>query len=230
MPPSFTQLGRLISIEPLRAHGVDGLYAIGFRIVDRVDELWTSRFNRFKAGIPSAVDAGVRGFVAAWEDIESKGGLGPVVVVGAIPAEHVVLPEGSPVHRMGVEVSARKEWAWYPELLSKRVHRPLDSLASTPERDEEVRGVYAAKCVGRPVGTFLVVDDFYTWGSTMGDICRALREVNPGWMVRGAVLAKTESAEAWSGVSNAHVPPALSRVWGEGWVRSPWGIHGGRGE
>lgn len=215
MPASFTRLGHLISLERLDVRGVDGVYVIGFRIVDRADDLWTIRFNRFKAGVPGAVDAGVRAFVAAWEGIESKGGLGPVVVVGAIPSGHAVLTEGSAVHRMGAELSAQRDWAWRPDLLSKRVHRPLDSLPSTAVRDEEVRGVYAARCVGRPIGIFLVVDDFCTRGSTMGDICRALREANPGWMVRGAALAKTERAAAWSGgVSNDHVPSALSRVWG----------------
>ncbi len=139
-----------------------------------------------------------------------------MVVVGAISSRDAVLAADAPVGRLGEALAAAKGWEWRPDLLTKQPHASLHGIYDAGRRDATVNGVYVSGAIGGAPGVFVVVDDFATRGSTIGDVARALRATNVGWGVYGAALAKTERAAYWEGrggIGNAHVPERLRVAW-----------------
>ncbi len=187
--------GRLVRTFRLPVGGL-GLLTVGFRITDRPYEKWTRRFNRFKYGEPSAARAATRTFCAAFEDFRPAGNP-RVVVVSSVSSGQNIVQHDTPASIMASALAGSRGWEWLPHHVTKDRHPRITGIPSAAERDATVDGVYLAAPIGGEPGLVLVVDDFCTWGATLADIARAVRESNPGWKIQAATLAKAERAAYW---------------------------------
>ena len=198
----------------LRLDRGNSLYALGFRFSDMTQEPWTARFLAVKGRQPRAMRASAVTMAEAVGSLDFRA-WGRVVLVGAISSQDETLAAGAPVSLLCNAISQAKGWEWKQDILRKRRHRSIHTLrGGAAQRDAEVNGVYSAAKIGGAVGTIAIVDDFTTRGSTASDIERAVTEANPGWRYLSFALGKNEKAGYLSdGISNAHVPPALSAIW-----------------
>lgn len=193
--------------------------AIAYRFPDRPDEVWTRRFADFKFGSGSAKGSAIRGACAALPAaLGTIRFLSPVSLICAIASRDTLVDVGCALAMLGTAIAGSQGWSWKPEMLRKKVHQPLHLANSGPARGQLVRGVYEAGPV--PGRTAVILDDFATRGSTIGEIARAVHATNPRIITCGLVLGVNERAEYWAGrgqaISNEHVPKRLSELWARG--------------
>lgn len=130
-------------------------------------------------------------------------------------------PEGWISHSSGLDVYVEgiaegAGWRWLPEHVTKRPHRSLKTIqGSGAERDAEVANTYSAKPIDAPM--VVILDDFVTRGSTIGDVARAIRLTSPRAEVCGLALAKTDRVAYWAGttapISNSHLDDSWRKLW-----------------
>ncbi len=208
-------IGGMISTTSLDCSPGLKLLAVGFRLTDKADDLWSQRFNSFKSGDKNAVNAGARTLVAALQTLRfaSKRRL----LLGAISSKDTHLGSATPVNALCRSMAEAFDWEWPQEILSKHPHKSLHTIKSGGSaRDAEVSNTYTCAKIGGGTGIAMIVDDFATRGATAGDIQRAFLAANPGWEFRSVTLAKTERIAFWEdkgGISNSHVPEFLAKVW-----------------
>lgn len=189
-------------------------YALGFRILDNLGDPWTTRFSDFKfqSGVSHerAIVGGCAVLATAVQGIALKP---PVVVVSAIPSHATRLEDRHPLARVGRAVASSRNWAWRPDILSKRVHESRHSMkGSALVRDAVVEGAYQAGMV--KASTVVILDDFATRGATINDVARAIRQSLKGVDVVGLVLGKNERVKyAGNAVNNLHIPAVYEQVW-----------------
>jgi len=213
--PAWTRAGDLIRFESLDNCKVP-ILALGFRITDQSQEKWTERFNAFKFGWGSRGKKAVRGACAVMPAAAAALRLeGPVALICAISSSQEALRAGCQLARLGAALGESLGWQWLPDVLSKRKHRSLAKLKFGTDRDSEVEGAYRADSI--IARTVVILDDFATRGSTIGDAARAVREAGDGKHVIGLVLGKNESAEYAKSmnveINNDHIPQALDDLW-----------------
>ena len=199
------------------------VFTLGFKLTDSQVDPWSQRFTAFKFGDEAAQRHALEGAIRVMTRAVSLLPIsGPVVLVSAIPSMEVLLPKSSQLARLGEGIAAGARWRWLPGHISKRPHRSLKTLhgsGSGPERDAEVANTYSANHIDAT--TVIVLDDFVTRGSTIGDVARAIRLTSPQAQVMGLALAKTERVVFWEGTatpaSNSHLDESVRKLWdGEG--------------
>ena len=140
-------------------------------------------------------------------------------LVTALSATDAEPNPNRPLHRLAMSLDEKIGRCHFRDrLLSKAAHKRLTDCDSFEERDSTVDGVYraAAAVHDRRIGngSFLILDDFVTRGSTFADISRALRGRFPSASIHAAALAKHVWADTLRSLGydenayNRHLPRA----------------------
>jgi hypothetical protein len=195
--------------------GMDQAFTLAYRITDDSGELWTARFNRFKAKDKEALVGGGQIFVSTLPALMQAIGANPVdsIFIPALSSTETVCTEKGCVSTLA-KWSAEATGALYaPGILMKQVHRPIHAIYDAGSRGAELdKAAYVAARVDR--STVFIFDDLITRGGTLSRIAQAVRLANPGvGRVYGVALGKTERRAYWGTLSNDHVPQERDRQW-----------------
>lgn len=185
------------------------VYSVGWRILDNHSDTWTSRFNRFKG--EHSDQAGINGCIQLLGNgihtlLKNEGLTAQEVsVTTALSSQAVSHDPNSSLYKAGYHVCASASLAWIPDLLAKDAHEPLHDSKSASERETLVNGKY--RCTKNlSTNAVIVIDDFVTRGTTLGEISRAIAASNPGVRVIGLAIAKHERLSFLPGINNNHIP------------------------
>jgi hypothetical protein len=213
----WTALGDWMHFRYLDAPGadLDGAFTIGNRITDDGGELWTNRFNQFKAKNADAFSGGMEMMRAGIPDLLASLRISSAAAV-FVPALSSGETKAAPDGQMSVLVRACARAAgarFEPNVLVKQVHKPIHYIYNASDREAELdKAAYAAGKL--PVETVFVFDDFITRGSTQARIAQAIKAANPRARVYGVALAKTDRRGWNTNLSNDHI----SKKWDERWL------------
>ena len=185
---------------------------------DAEDE-WSRTFLDFKNGSPDAARKVTSLFLERLPPLlnDLVGPREPVNLVTALSAIDAEPNPNRPLHRLAASVDGEIGRCHFRErLLRKAAHKRLTDCLSFEERDGTVDGVYsaAADVYHRRIGngSFLILDDFVTRGSTFADISRALRRAYSDASIHAAALAKHVWADTLQSLGydeyayNRHLP------------------------
>ena len=229
--PSVTTVHGWLRLEP----GTAGLrrqlaylrhvHVLAWRRVNPTDseDEWSSTFLDFKNGGRAAAGV-VRSLLLTrlpqlLNDL--VGPSEPVNLVTALSASDATPNPNRPLHRLAESLDEKIGRCHFRGgLLRKAAHKRLTECDSLEERDRTVDCVYhaAADVHDRRMGdgSFLILDDFVTRGSTFADISRALRGPFPDASIHAVALAKHVWADTLGGLGyddsayNRHLPRATT--------------------
>lgn len=197
--------------------GLETAFTIAYKITDDGGELWSNRFNRFKAknmeafaGGLKMMRTGIPSLLAALHIDPAKAIFVPALASGETSAsEKGQLPV---LARLCAEAAGA---GFELNALSKQVHKPVHGIFNAADRDAELdKAAYTAtKLNARDIFVF---DDFITRGSTQSRIAQAIKATTPNARVYGIALAKTERRSYWGNLSNEHVPKKWDDLWLKG--------------
>jgi predicted amidophosphoribosyltransferase len=215
----FDQHGDLMWFSYLdswgRVTGERHALAIGWRLTDRDDDPWTSRFNAAKyRHHPRAALAAAATLATAIAKVKFVDA-SDIVIVGAISSGSEGLGKTDLVWQLGEAVAAAVGGRWVPDGLTKKKHKSLHTIRNASDRALEVSGKYTGTRTDYGK-TVIVVDDFFTRGDTLEDVSRAIRTAAKEVpSIYAAALGKTERAAYGpnAGISNDHVPVRLAELW-----------------
>ena len=188
----------------------------------RSDE-WSSTFLDFKNGSRAAAGVVTSLLLKRLPQLlnDLVGPREPVNLVTALSATDAEPNPNRPLHRLAESLGEKIGRCHFRDrLLRKAAHKRLTDCDSFEERDRTVDGVYRAAAdvhdhrIGN--GSFLILDDFVTRGSTFADISRALGRAFPDASILAAALAKHVWADTLQGLGydenayNRHLPPATT--------------------
>ena len=199
--------------------GVTAAFTVGYRLEDRPEDKWSTRFTKFKFDPDDASTEGAARLMAHAAGILVRGlGLDPSRTVFAPAlrsAEKIADPDG-----VIALLASRCAGAcrYQPGLLQKEAHLPTGRGGLYPEFRSllvEEAGYCSASADAE---TIFIVDDFIATGKTLSLIATAILERNPNTTVYGFALAKPEWHNLileWHDVdvSNDHIPPHWSSIW-----------------
>ena len=199
---------------------IEEAFTLAWRLTDQPDDPWTDRINGFKyrkvpdlRGAQAALDFALPDLLEAKQWHRTDIGL-----TVALSSEDTQINNRKFLPRCGRAVAGGVGLQWLPGLLTKQVHRPLHTLKWN-ERQAEVDGKYTACGLG-DLEILLVLDDMITEGSTLSEIGRAVKAVNPGVEVYGAALGKCErvayARERGHEINNERVPEEWADRWDRG--------------
>jgi hypothetical protein len=176
---------------------LDRAFALGYRFTDDASELWTARFNAFKAGDERAVRAGIavmQAAVAAAIPVPNE----HVVVLGVPGSAERRLDPRKPVARLAAALAAARRATLDLDLIEKEPHPPLHTRYNAAERDQLLDTAnHRATRIHGAVANYLIVDDLFTRGATIERIMRAIRCGVPAARFTAVALGKTERREYW---------------------------------
>ena len=197
------------------AGGLEAAYAVGYRLLDQPDDVWTERFVQFKEGPPSAAEAGIRLVGRMARRILSARGIKPrdVTFIPALTSLETFADANGKLSR-AAKHSAEILGAHYRhDLLSKRPHISLHGEnLSRQERQHTVAGA-DFQCRGSVGSHLILVDDFITTGSTLQQWTSAIRVSNPECVVLAMSLAKNERRSFEPKASNGHLDSEMDATW-----------------
>jgi Taurine catabolism dioxygenase TauD, TfdA family len=140
--------------------GLEGAFTIGYRITDDAGELWTSRFNRFKAKNMEAFAGGLKMMREGMPGLVTALGIDPdkTVFVAALGSgETQARSDGQiPVLTRGCAEAVGAKFEL--NALSKQVHKPIHEIFNAAEREAELEK--AAYTAGKlPADNVFIFDD-----------------------------------------------------------------------
>lgn len=197
--------------------GVSAAYTLGYKLTDKTDEPWTSRFVRFKSGDVEALYGASRLMYTAVPDLFAALRLKPAETV-FIPAlssgETKANPERAiPFIAKGCATSLGVRFRI--DALSKNVHKKIHSFYSVAERNAELdKAKYESKQLDAL--HVLVFDDFITRGDTLSRIALAVLAKNPKTTVYGVALAKNERVAYCPNPTNDQIAGRWNLAWRRG--------------
>jgi hypothetical protein len=197
--------------------GLEGVYALAYRITDVSEDPWTHRLNRFKGHDKAAWAGSAFIFRVAFPKLFNSLKLeaDETAIISALSSGAT---KADPKHFVSRLANFCAKWTGARAELSavtKQAHPPIHGAGSAAARDAILdTAKYAVADVG--ARTIIVMDDFITRGGTMSRIAKAAVETNPDATVYGVALGKTERRGWWAGVSNDHVPKEWEQLWEAG--------------
>lgn len=216
--PGWTPLADWMAFDHLDGGvGIEKAFTIAYKITDNDGELWSNRFERFKAKNKEAFAGGLRMMRAGISPLLATLNIDPTEVM-FVPALSSGETEARADGQMPVVARRCAEAAgasFELNALSKQKHNPIHGIFNAAGRDAELdKAAYVAGKIDRKV--VFVVDDFITRGSTLVRIAQAFQASNPGTRVYGVALGKTERQSYWAGLSNNHVIKKWDELWQKG--------------
>ncbi len=199
--------------------GVSAAFTVGYRFEDRSEDMWSTRFTKFKFDPDDASTEGGARLMAHAAGILVQGlGLDPIRTVFA-PAlrssEKIADTEG-----LMAMLASRCAGAcrYEPGLLQKEAHLPTGRGGLYPEFRSLLVEHAGYRSASVDADTVFIVDDFVATGKTLSLAATAILERNPDLTVYGLALAKPEWHQLildWHGVdvSNDHIPAHWSSIW-----------------
>ena len=229
--PGVTTRNGWLWLEPgaagLRRHlgHLRHVHVLAWRRVNPTDseDEWSSTFLDFKNGSRAAAGVVTSLLLKRLPQLlnDLVGPREPVNLVTALSATDAEPNPNRPLHRLAASLGGKIGRCHFRDrLLRKAAHKRLTDCDSLEERDGTVDGVYRAAIDARARrignGSFLILDDFVTRGSTFADISRALRGFFPDASIHAAALAKHVWADTLQGLGydenayNRHLPRATT--------------------
>lgn len=171
-------------------------YVLGYRFKDDSGELWTRRFNAFKAGEKSALRGGLAAMNALLQTIAPPPG--PIVVVGIPGSAETMLGDKKPVAWLAKLVAIRWKGTLDLKLIAKDPHEPIHSKYQTDERNAILdKANYRLAHNGSHATTYVIVDDFLTRGDTAQRIMTTIGTTVPEAKFWAVAMAKNEGLAYW---------------------------------
>jgi hypothetical protein len=194
--------------------GVERAFTIAYKITDDGNELWSARFNRFKAKEPEAFAGAATMMRAAIPRLVAalNMNLAETVFVPALASAETYATEKGFMPTLARICAEAAGVRFELSALSKHPHNPIHGIFGAAERDAELdKAAYVSKAL--KATNIFVFDDFITRGSTQSRIAQAIQATTPDAKVYAIALAKTERRSYWGALSNDHV----AGEWGELW-------------
>ena len=203
------------------SHSIDGAFAIGYRLLDDQDELWSRRFLRLKGGDGTSRNAALAVMGVATPvllDALQLDGKDVTFVPALRSQERTASPSGT-LSILAKHCADRCRSEHSLSLLSKRPHERLHMPPRTvPERIAilESADYQAGKVTTEYV---FVVDDLITTGLTLSFIAGAIENQNPQVRVYGLAPGKHAYLSHFGAdrqhFPNGHIPPEWDQLWNE---------------
>ena len=200
-------------------HPIDGAFAIGYRILDDQDEVWSRRFLRLKSGVLASRHAALAVMEVAMPMLlHALGKDGKdVTFVPALRSSETTASTCGTLSMLAQYCAAQWSSKFSLRLLSKqpheRLHIPQRTLAESKAILDNAN--YMAGDVS--TGYVFVVDDLITSGLTMSYSARAIKDQNPQVNVYGLAPGKHAYRSHFSSVgqpsANSHIRPEWNRLW-----------------
>ena len=200
-------------------HPIDGAFAIGYRILDDQDELWSRRFLSLKDGTVDSRKAALAVMRVAMPVLLDTLGLDgeDVTFAPALRSHERTASTSGMISILAGYCAAHWSSAFSPGLLSKQPHESLHiPRKSVPERRAILeKADYRADNV--TTAYVFVVDDLITTGLTLSYIAGAIKNQNPEVKVYGLAAGKHAYQSHFSSVgqpsANSHIRPEWNRLW-----------------
>lgn len=199
--------------------GISAAFAVGYRLEDRPEDTWTTRFTKSKFDPDDASTEGAARLMVYAARVAVRGlGLNPsrTVFTPALRSSETIADKDSvlAMRARRCAVGCR----FHPTLLQKKPHLPTGRGGLYPEfrsllvEDADYKAAYT------DADAIFIVDDFVATGKTLSLAATAILERNPNATVYGLALAKPEWHNLildWYDidVSNDHIPAHLSTLW-----------------
>ena len=194
---------------------LEAAYAVGYRLLDQPDDLWTGRFLQFKEGSPSATEAGNHVMSRMAKKFLSARGIRPndVTFVPALTSSETSADSNGILSSAAKHIADALGAHYSSDLLSKRRHTSLhaDNLNRAQRQQAVAEANFQARNVaGRCV---VLIDDFITTGATLQAWASAIKSSNPECSVLAMSLAKNERLAFAPEASNDHLGSKLDAIW-----------------
>jgi hypothetical protein len=189
-------------------------FVLGYRFTDNGSDLWTSRFNAFKAGRGDYVARMCAVMRHALHAMPAP--RGPIVVLG-VPGSGVTQLAEGPVRQLAQTVADVWGGTVDREMVQKNIHAPLHTRFSTSDRDELLdQAQYRVTHYHTGDVLYVLVDDLVTRGATMQRIVNAIRAQTSDARFMAIAAGKTERQQYWDErgepISNDHAT-VYEAVW-----------------
>lgn len=197
--------------------GLTHSYAIAYRLKDKTNESWTTRFTKFKDKNNRAEWGGATVFYEAVPNLIKHLGVDPnrTVFIPALSSGETTADEKRSIPWIAKE-SARVCGANYiGTALTKNAHQKIHSIYSAEGRSAELdKANYKSEKMD--ADHVFIFDDVITRGDTLSRIAMAVLAANPKCSVYGIALAKSESVDYCPNPENDHVPDKWGKLWEQG--------------
>lgn len=197
--------------------GITRAYALGYRLKDNGQELWTSRFTRFKNKDRGAIFGGARllhGAIAPL--IEATGvNVNDAVFIPALSSGETAANANRAIPHIAMQCSRAVGARFELNGLQKKAHKKIHTFFSVEERNAELdKAEYKSAALG--ARHVFVFDDFITRGDTLSRIALAVLSSNPRAKVYGVALAKNESVAWCPNPANDQMAAEWGKLWEQG--------------
>lgn len=200
-------------------HPIDGAFAIGYRLLDDQNELWSRRFLRVKDGVRASRDAAQAVLTVAIPELMAVLAWGgkDVTFTPAVRSRERTASTSGTLSILAGHCATRCDGVFLPQLLSKEPHESLHYPRKTvPERRAILEAAnFTAGDVSTP--NVIVVDDLITSGLTLSFSSKAIKNQNPRARVYGLALGKHEYLgnleEDEQSHPNDHIPSEWAQLW-----------------
>jgi hypothetical protein len=169
------------------------VYHIGYyKPVDKANDPWTQRFLSFKKSEPSAVEAAMRCIDEGLKDLTAKINTSSAIVVASPGSQDQHRRPQSPVGRLANQIAQSLGINSDLTLVCKDPHDPLHRQTDEKARKKIIANAnYRLSKEISPIDYVFVIDDIYTTGATISEICSLFKQAVPRVTVIAIVLGKT---------------------------------------
>jgi Phosphoribosyl transferase domain len=200
--------------------GISGAFTLAYKITDdQSGEVWSRRFDRFKAKNRTAFAGGGTLMKGAIRPLVADLGfdVGRAVFLAALSSGETEASADGQLPLIARACADAVGASFQLSALTKKIHRRLHNIYNAADRQAEIeKAEYNYAKTSNKEKTFVVVDDFITMGTTLSKIAHAILSANPNSVVYGVALAKTERLSWIPSLSNNHVPQKWNELWERG--------------